>query len=154
MVSSNRIQWLNSEFAPYLNNRVQSYHVFDFLLDHCQGADSMYVSSFAITDVYVRRIIQQRERIKHITLVLDFTFASRNPRVLLYAAHQVDEVYLTNNHSKVLLIRGQKDAVSISSNNATNNVRYEAGMITCNPTLVDFYESEMKKLIDNSLRYG
>lgn len=117
-------------FGLYLNQQVQSHHVFDYLLDKCNGADKMIVSSFAITEAYVRRIIRNRERITDITLFLDFTIASRNPRVNLYAARNVDRLFLANNHSKFIYISGSgMEYLAIMSNNATNNHRYESGII-------------------------
>lgn len=141
-------------FAMYLNQQVQSHQVFDFMLDKMGGADSMTISSFAITEAYIRRIIRNRHRIKQVDLILDFTIASRNTTIMLYAAKNVDRVYLVNNHSKIIYLRkDEKEAVAIMSNNATNNHRYEAGVITSHPGIVESFRIEIEKLKQNAKLY-
>ena len=91
-------------YALYLNQHVQSHHVFDYMLDKIGGADKIIISSFAITEHYIRRIIRNRNRIGRVELVLDFTIATRNKSILLFAGKNTDAIYLTNNHSKVIYI--------------------------------------------------
>jgi len=145
----------NGGFSMFLNQHVQSHHVFDYMLDRMKGADSMTISSFAITEAYVRRIIRNRWRIGRIDLVLDFTIASRNRTVLLYAAHNVDGIYLVNNHSKIILV--EKDArrlVAVMSNNATNNHRYESGVIFDDPEATASFAVEIEKMKKDAKMYG
>jgi len=142
-------------FAMYLNKQVQSHNVFDYLLEKMGKADRMIISSFAITEAYVRRIIRNRDRIGHLTLILDFTIASRNPRLSLYTAKNVDELYLVNNHSKVIFIEtGNRKMVAVMSNNATNNHRFESGIIISDPERAARFGEEFEKVIAESARYG
>ncbi|NQU52429.1 MAG: hypothetical protein HQ522_07805 [Bacteroidetes bacterium] len=142
-------------FGLYLNKEVQSHTVFDYLLDQCNGADKMIVSSFAITEAYVRRIIRNRQRIEDLTLFLDFTIASRNPRGTNYAAHNVDRLYLTNNHSKFIYIsRSGVEYLSIMSNNATNNHRYESGIILSDSVFIAEFLAQIEAMKLNCVLYG
>lgn len=116
--------------------------------------DRMVISSFAITEAYIRRIIRNRENIRHITLILDFTIASRNTQVSLFAARNVDELYLVNNHSKIIYVEsGDRKMAAIMSNNATNNHRYESGIIIQDEWAAVIGES-FDQVIKNSVRYG
>ena len=140
-------------FGLFLNQQVQSHDVFDYLLDKCGRADEMIISSFAVTEAYVRRIIRNRHRIENISLFLDFTIASRNPRVTFYAAHNVNRLFLTNNHSKFIYIRSGISYLAIMSNNATNNHRYESGIILSEPVFISEFLAQIEGMKRDSVLF-
>ena len=153
MPSSTKLTWVNG-LAPFLSKHIQSHDVFDFVLDECKRADRMVISSFAITEAYVRRIIRNRHRIDHLTLYLDFTIASRNPRMTMYAAKNVDELYLTNNHSKTIYISGNgKEYLAVMSNNATNNHRYESGLVCSSREVIDHFQEQFNQMKNDSVKW-
>jgi hypothetical protein len=150
-----KIAETNSGIGWYLNNETQSHNVFDYLLEKCNGADRIIVSSFAITEAYVRRIIRNRHRIAEIELLLDFTIASRNPRVTNYAANNVDRLFLTNNHAKFIYIeKGDEKYVAGMSNNATNNHRFEFGYILSDPELISDFAIAIEEMKKHSVLFG
>lgn len=130
MAKKPKLRWLNNGTAPFLSKEIQSHDVFDFMLNELKRADTVVISSFAITEAYVRRLINNRRRIGSITLFLDVTIGTRNPRLTAYASMNVDELYLLNNHSKTIYMSGSgKSLLAVMSNNATNNHRYESGIV-------------------------
>lgn len=134
--------------ALYLNQQIQFHHVFDRLLDRIERADKMIVSSFAVTEAIIRRIIKNRYRIGEISLFLDFTVASRNMPVTCFAEANVDALYLLNNHSKTIWVQSAtgEQCLAVISNNATNNHRFECGFITGDPDLIDIYLTEIEQM--------
>jgi hypothetical protein len=139
----------------YLNRQVQSHTVFDYMIEKLGHVDRMVISSFAITEAYIRRIIRNRKRIGHITLILDFTIASRNPRITLFAAKNVDELYLVNNHSKIIYAEGNGNKMAaVMSNNATNNYRFESGIIIRESNKAAVIGEAFAQVINESARYG
>ena len=42
----------------YVSNQLNSHDIFDYLIDKCEGADRLFVSSFAISETYIRRFIK------------------------------------------------------------------------------------------------
>jgi hypothetical protein len=141
-------------FGLYLNQQVQSHTVFDWILEKVVRADKMIIGSFAITEAYVRRIIRNRERITDITLFLDFTIASRNPRVTHYAAHNVDRLFLMNNHSKFIYATGTgQEYLAIMSNNATNNHRYESGIILSDSVFIAEFLKQIEVMQNNCVLF-
>jgi hypothetical protein len=140
-------------FGLYLNQQVQSHNVFDFLLDKGGRADEVIISSFAITEAYVRRIIRNRHRIGRVFLFLDFTIASRNPRITLYAAHNVDRLYLANNHSKFIYVKSGVQYLAIMSNNATNNHRFESGIILSDPVFIAEFLKQIEGMKTESVLF-
>ena len=138
-----------------MSQQVQSHDVFDYLLEKCGRADTMVVGSFAITEAYVRRIIRNRNRIGEITLFLDFTIASRNPRITLYAARNVDRLYLANNHSKFIHVAGSGAGyLAVMSNNATNNHRYESGIILSDPVFIAEFMQQFETVKTGCVLYN
>ncbi len=150
---SNKIAWLDDEFAPFLD-KVQSHHVFDFCLANIEYADETIISSFAINEAFVRRLVRNRNQLGKLSIIWDSTMATRNPKILLFLANNVDAIYLVANHSKMISMkRSDKHIVSVSSINTTGNYRYEGGLITANETLTNYYHSELQKVIKNSIKW-
>ena len=124
------------------------------MLDDCGRADKMVISSFAISEALVRRIIRNRHRIDHLTLYLDFTIASRNPRMTMFAAKNVDELYLTNNHSKTIYTSGNgKEYLAVISNNATNNHRYECGLVISSSEVISHFREQYNQMKNDSVKW-
>ena len=147
-----QISWVNDSLAFYLSPEVQSHHVFDNMLEHIERADEIIISSFAINDQWVRRLIRNRHLISHISLILDFTFASRNPAIATFAASNTEVLYLTANHSKTIFMRRANDRLlAVMSNNATSNQRYESGVILRNLPAIDVYLERMNHLKENAV---
>ena len=154
MASSTKLNWVNG-IAPFLSNQIQFQDVFDFMLDDCGRADKMVISSFAISEALVRRIIRNRHRIDHLTLYLDFTIASRNPRMTMFAAKNVDELYLTNNHSKTIYTSGNgKEYLAVISNNATNNHRYECGLVIRSREVISYFREQYNQMKNDSVKWN
>jgi len=125
------------------------------MLDDCKRADKMVISSFAISEALVRRIIRNRHRIDHLTLYLDFTIASRNPRMTMFAAKNVDELYLTNNHSKTIYTSGNgKEYLAVISNNATNNHRYECGLVIRSREVISYFREQYNQMKNDSVKWN
>lgn len=147
---SPKISWLKDGFAPFLD-KVQSHHVFNFCLDYVERADECIISSFAINEGFVRRLIKNRDRLGNLTVIWDSNMAIQNIGKLLFAAKNTDSLYLANNHSKVLyMANAEKQCVAVSSVNTTGNYRYEGGFITTDSDLVNFYKSKIDNLILDS----
>jgi hypothetical protein len=150
----NQIIWSDPQTAFFLSNQVASHHVFDFIINEMKSADSMIISSFAITDQYVRRLIRNSGRISRITLFLDFTIASRNARVTQFAASNVAELFLTNNHSKTIYAKNNDtEMLAVISNNATNNLRYESGIIFRNHPIIPQFLQQFETMQTDSVQW-
>jgi hypothetical protein len=149
-----QICWANDQVAFYLSPEIQSHHVFALMLDTLKRADETIISSFAITEGWVRRLIRYRQHLGDITLFLDFTVATRNPSNTNFAALNVDRVLLTNNHSKIIYMRsGLNEMLAVMSNNATNNQRYESGSIFKNHPVIDIYKKQLVTMKQQSAQW-
>jgi hypothetical protein len=146
-----QIYWANDQVAFYLSPEVQSHHVFALMLDILKRADETIISSFAITEIWVRMLIRKKLQLGHISVFLDYTVASRNPANTHFAAQNIDELLLTNNHSKSIYMRNHSDEMlAIMSNNATSNHRYESGCIFKNHPVIEIYKKELQTMKQQS----
>ena len=154
MTKKQKLRWLSNGTAPYLSKEIQSHDVFDFMLNEIKRADTVVISSFAITEAYIRRLIKNSDRIGHVTLFLDVTIGTRNPRLTGYASMNVNELYLLNNHSKTIYMSGSgKELLAVMSNNATNNHRYESGIVFSEPEIIAQFVQQYKTMKAESCDY-
>lgn len=154
MSKNQKLRWLNNGTAPFLSKEIQSHDVFDFMLNELKRADTVVISSFAITEAYVRRLIKNRNKITWITLFLDVTIGTRNPRLTAYASMNVNELYLLNNHSKTIYMSGSgKELLAVISNNATNNHRYESGIVFSDPEIIRQFVKQYDNMKAESCDY-
>jgi len=154
MSKNQKLRWLNNGTAPFLSKEIQSHDVFDFMLNELERADTVVVSSFAITEAYIRRLIKNSNRIGSITLFLDVTIGTRNPRLTAYASMNVSELYLLNNHSKTIYMSGSgKELLAVMSNNATNNHRYESGIVFSDQEIIRQFVHQYETMKAESCDY-
>jgi hypothetical protein len=154
MIKKQKLRWLNSGTAPFLSKEIQSHDVFDFMLNELKRADKVVISSFAITEAYIRRLIKNSKRIGHVTLFLDVTIGTRNPRLTAYASMNVNELYLLNNHSKTIYMYSQeKELLAVMSNNATNNHRFESGIVFSEPEIIKQFVQQYELMKAESCEY-
>jgi hypothetical protein len=118
-----------------------------------ERADELIVCSFAMAEGFVRRLIKEKSRIGKLTVILDFTIATRNRANMLFIANNTDELYLTNTHAKLFYIKNEnKKVVAALSANATMNYRYECGIVTENEEMVLEAEKCIGKMISDGKR--
>ena len=91
----------------YLDNRLQLYDVLEFILEYTGPADIL-VSTFSTGEEFLRRLYRLREsgRVTHATLIADLKAASKTVQLWQFMRSVFSEVFLTENHSKVLLVAG------------------------------------------------
>lgn len=82
--------------------------------------------------------------------------SSKKTLHLSYFLSQVaDQVYLANNHSKLMLIKTDVYSISIiTSQNQTRGNRYEAGIISTENSIFDFYSNAILEETPKFLTIG
>lgn len=140
------VHWSN-DTGLFLSRELSWHHVFDLVMDEAGEATDIIISSFAITDKQVRKIVRRAGSEAAVTLILDFTIASRNARITDFASRNVTKLLLTNNHSKTIYAKGKTgEVLAVMSNNATNNRRYECGIIFRNHPVIQAYKHQFETM--------
>jgi hypothetical protein len=123
----------------YLDNRIQLFDIIEKILLETGEAD-IYISTFSSSEEFLRRIYRLKESgmIRHAVMLADLKASRKTQRLYTFISNVFDEVYLSENHSKVILIQNKKWCVSIcTSQNQTRGNRIESGIITIDKAIFD-----------------
>lgn len=121
----------------YLDNRIQLFDVIEKILAET-GPAEIYISTFSTSEEFLRRIFRLRKRgwLTKAVMLTDLKASRKTVHLYTFISSVFDDVYLAENHSKVILIRNEKWMVSIcTSQNQTRGNRTESGMITTDPCI-------------------
>lgn len=127
----------DAPLQAYLDERVQLYDIIEKILLEVGKAD-IYISTFSTSEEFLRRIFKLRSAglIKSATLLTDLKASRKTLNLYQFISNVFDRVYLSENHSKVILIENAHWFVSIcTSQNQTRGNRYESGMISTDQAL-------------------
>ena len=121
----------------YLDNRLQLFDVLEYILRFTGPAD-LRVSTFSTSEEFLRRLFSLKKRglITHALLLADLKAAKKTVNLASFMSNVFDTVYLTENHSKILLVSNDEWLVTVvTSQNQTRGNRTECGMISTDPVL-------------------
>lgn len=118
-----------------MSNAIQVADVLEYALDYTGPAD-VIMTSFSISEEFLRRLffIRKKGNVRSLRIVLDHKATNKTMLLWPFIAQTVEHCFLADNHSKILLIRGQSRVVAvITSQNLTRGNRYECASITTEP---------------------
>ena len=124
-----------------LTEQLQQGDIVEWVIEQIGGPISITQTSFSIAEEYLRRLVllKSKHYIRRIEILLDMKATTKTLSLVPMLRKVADEVHLTANHSKVVLIANDRDCVSIiTSQNLTRGNRYESTIIT---TSKDIYSS-------------
>ncbi len=145
---SNDVHITADAVIPYFCNNKWSLHD---LITHCldyTGKAKVKISSFSISEAALRSFISNKENdlIHSFILLFDYTIPKRKFDLFLFAYDVFSEIRLASNHSKVILIDGDKNKLLIlCSQNLTPNPRLESGVVITISHLYDFFSEHFDK---------
>jgi len=135
-----------SDFIPYFSTgNIQLYHVVEQLLEQTGKAD-LFISSYTVSEEFIRKLfnLSEKKLIAHLSMLIDSRNAQKTQHLSWFLASVANEVYLADNHSKIILISNQQVKVTvITSQNQTRGNRYEAGIITTDLSIYAFYQNQI-----------
>jgi hypothetical protein len=107
-----------------------------------------------MAEAFARKLLRERRKIGHLTVLLDFTVAQRHRQNLLFLEQVADEIYLCNTHAKLVLLESADFAgVAVMSANATMNLRYECGFISTDKTHVATVINDLNEMKQNAIKH-
>lgn len=116
----------------YVDNRIQLFDVIEKILKET-GPAEIYISTFSTSEEFLRRIYKFRSSklITRAVMLTDLKASKKTMNLYRFVSMVFDQVYLGENHSKVILIHNDKWTVSVcTSQNQTRGNRVESGMIS------------------------
>jgi len=151
---------LSSIFKPlakvptqsYLGKGVHTLGLLNWILQQTGRAD-VYVSTFSTSDAFLRGFynLGKKGLIAHSVLLVDLKASKKMVKLYREMQSCFDSVYLTMNHSKVVLVQNDSHLVTvISSQNQTYGDRAESTLITTDQEIFLQQFSGFKDLIDEN----
>lgn len=118
----------------YFSNKVQLADLIEWVLEQT-GPCSLEISTFSTSESFLRRLyrLKQAGKVLKCRLIADVRAAKKTASLYTFMKSVFDEIYLCQNHSKVVLLRPVNEAgvvAIVTSQNQTRGDRYEAGVIT------------------------
>ena len=119
----------------YLTNTLQVADVVEWCLGQLDPAYTIRQKSFSISEEFVRRLhlLRRDGKVKDIQLLLDLKATNKTLRLWPFLVQTIDQVFLVDNHSKLILIESDTDPLKvaiITSQNLTRGNRHESAIIT------------------------
>ena len=141
----------DTPIQAYLDNRIQLFDIIEKILLEV-GESDIFISTFSTSEEFLRRIYRFKESglIRYATMIADLKASRKTERLYSFIANVFDDVYLSENHSKVILIQNKKWCVSIcTSQNQTRGNRIESGIITTDSSIYSTLISQYTDIVQN-----
>lgn len=136
----------------YLSNAIQVADILDWIIKQF-GSVEVWQTSFSISEEFLRRLYFINKRSKGISkykLLLDFKATKKTLSLWPFICQTISEVYLADNHSKILLAKNEKGCVSvITSQNLTRGNRAESAYITTSKIIFQNLKEQIEDVINN-----
>lgn len=142
---------------PYVSLGEFSLHeVIEHVLEHFDMPADVTISSYSITENAVRSFQRLKEKglIKKLRCVFDLNVKRHRLSLLFYGLNIADEIYLTKNHSKIVIIQfeGCVPFAIIGSANLNINDKIEDGLLTNLAAISSFFQLSLNNIISESLK--
>jgi len=134
----------------YSEGEFSMHELIEHVLRHYNQPAIVTLSSFSITEEAVRTIINLRDDglIHEISCLFDTSVKHHKLRLLFFGLNVVDHVYLTENHSKIVLFQFVDHLVTvIGSANLNKNHKIEAGIVMNSEADFNFFYNKLTKSI-------
>ena len=135
----------------YMSNALQVADILKWTLDQTGPAD-VQMTSFSISEEFLRRIffIKKDDLVRSLDIVLDFKATNKTLILWPFIAQTVENCYLADNHSKILLVSNEAHKVAVvMSQNLTRGNRYESGFISTDHNVFDRLHDQLNFVIKN-----
>lgn len=135
----------------YLGKGVHTLGLLDWILKQTGRAD-VFVSTFSTSDAFLRGFYNLRKKglVAHSVLMADLKASKKTLKLYREMQCCFDSVYLTMNHSKVVLVQNESHLVTvISSQNQTYGDRAECTIITTDQEVFLQQYSGFKDLVED-----
>lgn len=119
------------------------------------GKASLKIATFSIVDSTMRPFFIAKEDglIEDMHFIVDHRVKQWMLGALLFAQSFTSNIRITENHMKIFLVYNDNYKIAlISSANLNKNYRYEAGFLTTEKHIFDFYDSQFDEIYNNDSR--
>jgi CRISPR/Cas system-associated protein Csx1 len=145
----------DSPIQAFYSDRIQLFDLMEDLLTMLdKKCRAIYITSFSASEEFIRKIFRFRQEasIEYMALFLDSRAALKMTSLLPFARNVFNDVYLTNNHGKVVLFDAKRKISVCTSQNQTRGNRREATLITTDEDCYQTFLAEIQCMINNGVK--
>jgi hypothetical protein len=137
---------------PYAHKGEWAVHDVLPVFFHRFGAFHLSLATFNVSEDSLRPIFFMKERGELLScrFLLDHNVKRHKIDMLFFSSGIADSVRISSTHMKVLLLENDKICMSVvGSANMNRNIRHEAGMISTEPDIYNFYKRYYEDIFKN-----
>ncbi len=113
----------------------------------------LFFTTYALREFSVRQLINALDKnlLVGVTCLIDYKAKSRTPDAYQLASMNVNRIYLTQIHAKVMVLRSPEGCVSVvSSANWTSNPRIECGVLSTRTDVAEFHINWIENVLSHA----
>ena len=144
---------LQNSLQTYLGTGLHTLGLLGWILEQA-GPSDVIVSTFSTSEEFLSGFynLQKKGYINHSVLLADHKASRKTMKLKALMANCFDDVYLGENHSKIVLVTNGHIQVSVvTSQNQTYGGRAECTMITTISEVYSNLFSDFQKIIEQSI---
>lgn len=139
----------------YLGTGVHTLGLLGWILEQTEGPADVAVTTFSTSEEFLSGFFNLRKKyaFSHATMVADLKASKKTVKLQELMGMCFEDVYLSSNHSKILLVHGANALISVvSSQNNTYGGRAECTFITTDAKIYEDLSKQLGTLIKNSVK--
>lgn len=136
---------------PFMDSGVQIYHLIEWIIEQV-GPVSITATTFSVAEEFLRAMhkLKRENKVTDLTILCDLKSAQKTAKINTLLRNIANNVYLAENHSKVVLLQAADICVSIvTSQNQTRGNRTEGAIITTDENTYEYFFGKVSDLIMN-----
>lgn len=136
---------------PFMDAGTQIYHIIDAVIEQV-GPVSIIATTFSVAEEFLRAMFSLKKagKVLDLNILCDLKSAKKTAKINTLLRNIADNVYLCENHSKVVLMQAADTCVSIvTSQNQTRGNRMEGTIITTDVNTYEYFFGKVSDVIIN-----
>lgn len=138
----------------FYTDKFQLYDIIEIILSQLPYCNELTMTSFSISEEFIRKIHRQRKEFNPgiVNIFLDTKAAAKVQKLNLFLKNTFNNVYLSNNHGKVLIFDSNPHVSICTSQNQTRGNRKESHIITTDENVYNTFFAAISKMKKNALK--
>lgn len=139
--------------AFYTNN-FQLFDIIDVILSQVQHCRKLTLSSFSISEEFIRKVYRSRNKykIERIDLFLDLKATNKIVKLHPFMKNVFDNIYLVQNHGKVILFESNPLVSICTSQNQTRGNRNESHLISTGTEVYETFLISLEEIKNTAVK--
>lgn len=145
-----------SEFPiqAFYTDKFQLFDIIEVVLSQLPDCAELTMTSFSISEEFIRKILRFRQEynLQRVVLLLDTKAAAKVQKLNMFLKNTFDDVFLTNNHGKVILFDSNPRVSICTSQNQTRGNRKESHIISTSSVVFEAFHNTVSHMQSTAVK--